>query len=143
MGILARSKAFKQSRDLPVACRDSKVRLVEVCADEYATRRSRENRFQSALSEGRVPSSEIQDGLMIVFAAALLLTPGLLTDAIGFTLLVPQGRELVRKTLLRRYMEKFQMRFYGPEDFTENSFQQNNEDCSQTIDADHFERKPD
>ena len=50
MGILARSKAFKQSRDLPVACRDSKVRLVEVCADEYATRRSRENRFQSALS---------------------------------------------------------------------------------------------
>ena len=100
-------------------------------------------RFQSALSEGRVPSSEIQDGLMIVFAAALLLTPGLLTDAIGFTLLVPQGRELVRKTLLRRYMEKFQMRFYGPEDFTENSFQQNNEDCSQTIDADHFERKPD
>ena len=100
-------------------------------------------RFQSTLSEGRVPSSEIQDGLMIVFAAALLLTPGLLTDAIGFTLLVPQGRELVRKTLLRRYMEKFQMRFYGPEDVTENSFQQNNEDCSQTIDADHFERKPD
>ena len=39
-------------------------------------------RFQSALAEGRAPSHEIQDGLMIVFAAALLLTPGLLTDAV-------------------------------------------------------------
>ena len=49
-------------------------------------------RFQSALSEGRVPSRELQEGLMIVFAAALLLTPGLLTDAFGFALLIPTSR---------------------------------------------------
>jgi UPF0716 protein FxsA len=50
-----------------------------------------------------VPSREIQDGLMIVFAAALLLTPGLLTDALGFTLLIPMGRDLFRRLVLRRY----------------------------------------
>ena len=61
------------------------------------------------MSEGRVPSREIQDGLMIVFAAALLLTPGLLTDLVGFTLLVPIGRELIRKTLLKRYIGRFQV----------------------------------
>ncbi len=66
-------------------------------------------RFQSALSEGRMPSREIQDGLMIVFAAALLLTPGLLTDAAGFILLVPAGRELIRRTVLKRYIGQFKV----------------------------------
>ncbi len=64
-------------------------------------------RFQSALAEGRMPSTEIQDGLMIVFAAALLLTPGLLTDALGFVLLVPAGRALIRRVVLRRYLHRF------------------------------------
>ncbi len=59
-------------------------------------------RFRSALGEGRMPSREIQDGLMIVFAAALLLTPGLLTDALGFTLLFPPGRDLIRRFVLPR-----------------------------------------
>ena len=64
-------------------------------------------RFRTALAEGRMPSQEIQDGLMIVFAAALLLTPGLLTDALGFTLLVPAGRALIRRVVLSRYMQGF------------------------------------
>ena len=64
-------------------------------------------RFRSALDEGRLPSREIQDGLMIVFAAALLLTPGLLTDAVGFVLLIPPGRELVRRWLLARVVRGF------------------------------------
>ena len=59
-------------------------------------------RFRSALGEGRVPSREIQDGLMIVFAAALLLTPGLLTDIVGFMMLLPIGRNLIRRLFLRR-----------------------------------------
>ena len=62
-------------------------------------------RFQEALGHGRVPSQEIQDGLMIVFAAALLLTPGLLTDAVGFTLLVAPGRAFMRKHVLSRFFK--------------------------------------
>ncbi len=40
---------------------------------------------------------------MILVAGAVLLTPGFLTDAVGFALLVPQIRELVRRWFSRRY----------------------------------------
>lgn len=59
-------------------------------------------RFRDALAHGRMPSTEIADGLMVIFAAALLLTPGLLTDAIGFTLLIPFTRQFVRRWLVSR-----------------------------------------
>jgi len=98
-------------------------------------------RFQSALAEGRAPSHEIQDGLMIVFAAALLLTPGLLTDALGFTLLLPQGRELIRQTLLKRYMQRFQVQFHQASDFVQEPLNRTQRDSSVTIDADSFQRK--
>lgn len=64
-------------------------------------------KFHAALADGRMPSREIQDGLMIVFAAALLLTPGLLTDIFGFIMLVPFGRDLVRKLLLSKLFRGF------------------------------------
>lgn len=64
-------------------------------------------KFHAALAEGRVPSREIQDGLMIVFAAALLLTPGLLTDIVGFVMLVPVGRELIRKFIFSKMFRGF------------------------------------
>jgi UPF0716 protein FxsA len=92
------------------------------------------NRFQKAMSEGRMPSREIQDGLMIVFAAALLLTPGLLTDAVGFTLLIPAGREFVRRTILKRYIGRFNLQVtthgFGPQPHDPN-----------TIDVEAVERK--
>ena len=78
-------------------------------------------KFHQALAEGRMPGQEIQDGLMIVFAAALLLTPGLLTDAVGFFLLVPPGRALVRKFVLRRYLKGAQWKFTSTQ--TESTFQ--------------------
>lgn len=59
-------------------------------------------RFRDALAHGRMPSNEIADGLMVIFAAALLLTPGLLTDAIGFTLLIPFTRKFVRHWVVSR-----------------------------------------
>ncbi|GAA4448217.1 FxsA family protein [Novipirellula rosea] len=73
-------------------------------------------RFQKALAEGRMPSREIQDGLMIVFAAAMLLTPGLLTDALGFTLLVPAGRALVRRYVMSRYIGSVHVHVAGQQD---------------------------
>ncbi len=68
-------------------------------------------KFQQAMPEGRAPSKEIQDGLMIVFAAALLLTPGLLTDAFGFLLLLPPGRAFIRRYVLGRYLRGMKVKF--------------------------------
>ncbi len=50
---------------------------------------------QSALNRGEVPVGEMLDGFFLVLAALLMVTPGLLTDAVGFALLVP----MVRKAL--------------------------------------------
>lgn len=56
-------------------------------------------RYQQALAEGRLPHREVIEGLMILAAGVLLLTPGFLTDAIGFALLIPPVRDAMREKL--------------------------------------------
>jgi len=48
------------------------------------------------MAEGRMPTDHLLDGLLILLAGAVLLTPGLLTDAVGFVLLAPPGRRVIR-----------------------------------------------
>ncbi|MEC5126715.1 FxsA family protein [Verrucomicrobiales bacterium BCK34] len=57
------------------------------------------NNYKAATAQGKLPHEEVLDGLMILIAGAVLLTPGFLTDAIGFSLLVPSIRGSVRKVL--------------------------------------------
>jgi UPF0716 protein FxsA len=59
-------------------------------------------RVSDDLAQGRLPADALIDGLLILIAGAVLLTPGLITDALGFLLLVPQGRALVRRTVAAR-----------------------------------------
>ena len=51
-------------------------------------------RVSEDLAQGRLPADALIDGLLILIAGAVLLTPGLITDALGFLLLVPQGRAI-------------------------------------------------
>ena len=60
-------------------------------------------RLRRDLGEGRSPAVPIVDGVLILVAAAFLVTPGVLTDAVGFLLLVPMSRRLVRQYLRRRF----------------------------------------
>ena len=59
------------------------------------------HRIQRSLGEGNVPGDALLDGAMILFASALLLTPGVLTDLFGFSLLFPPCR-----VIYRRYLKK-------------------------------------
>ena len=52
--------------------------------------------------QGAVPTASLAHGAMILIAGAFLLTPGLLTDAVGFLLLVPPVREAIRRWLVAR-----------------------------------------
>ncbi len=52
--------------------------------------------MQRAANQGRIPLSELFDGFCLVAAGALLITPGFLTDTIGFLLLVPAARDFLR-----------------------------------------------
>lgn len=59
-------------------------------------------RFQQTVQAGRVPAREVADGVLVIFGGALLLAPGFVTDILGFFLVLPPTRALVRGTLVRR-----------------------------------------
>lgn len=68
-------------------------------------------RVRTEMAEGGLPADALVDGLMILIAGAVLLTPGLLTDLLGFFLLVPYGRNLIRRAVkerMRRAVERGQ-----------------------------------
>ncbi len=56
-------------------------------------------RIQQELAEGRMPTSQLGEGILILLAAAVLITPGFITDAFGLLLLVPPIRRLFLKGL--------------------------------------------
>jgi len=60
-------------------------------------------RIQAAVAEGRQPTDELMDGALLLVAGAFLLTPGLVTDAIGFLLVFPVTRYPIR-VALKRYV---------------------------------------
>jgi UPF0716 protein FxsA len=60
-------------------------------------------RVQSKLSSGGLPGPELMDGLIILVAGVLLLTPGFLTDVVGILGLLPPSRALARKALSARF----------------------------------------
>lgn len=64
-------------------------------------------RVQEDFQQGRVPTAGLLDGLLVVVAGAVLLTPGLITDAVGFFLLVPPGRRLVRDYVVAAAARRF------------------------------------
>lgn len=53
------------------------------------------SRAQRQLEQGVMPVAEVFEGLCLLVAGVLLLTPGFLTDAVGALLLVPQVRALL------------------------------------------------
>ena len=57
--------------------------------------------FQSAMGRGKLPALEIMEGMVLLVAGALLLTPGFFTDAIGFACLVPPLRRSAIKWVLK------------------------------------------
>lgn len=63
-------------------------------------------RFRAATGQGRLPHEELVEGVLILLAGAVLLTPGLLTDICGFSLLVPGVRRAVARRLIGRFKER-------------------------------------
>ncbi len=67
-------------------------------------------RLRQSLNELQDPSQPLADGAMILFAGALLLTPGFFTDACGFALLIPSVRRRVFVALRQKVkMQGFAM----------------------------------
>lgn len=58
--------------------------------------------LRSSFSDMRDPTEPLVHGAMILFAGALLLTPGFFTDAVGFSFLVPQIRQAAYNAIRAR-----------------------------------------
>jgi UPF0716 protein FxsA len=58
-------------------------------------------KIRLAMAEDRVPGRELVQGAMIMLAGVLLLTPGFITDTLGFLLFIPQVRESAWRVLSR------------------------------------------
>ena len=58
--------------------------------------------IRSDLRGGRFPMGRLLDGVLILVAGALLLTPGVLTDLVGFAFLVPVSRGALKRLVAAR-----------------------------------------
>lgn len=58
-------------------------------------------RFQEKLAAGQAPAEEMVEGVLLVVAGAFLITPGFLTDTLGFLWLIPQSRDWFAKTMIK------------------------------------------
>ena len=59
--------------------------------------------IQTELNSGKMPAGELIDGLLVLIGGIVLLTPGLLTDLVGFSLMVPAVRSAVKGKLEKRF----------------------------------------
>ena len=74
-------------------------------------------RIRSNLAQGIIPSAEIFDGALILVAGLLLITPGMMTDVIGFTLLIPAARRIIRgwiRDAVQHRVERGEVYYWRP-----------------------------
>jgi len=60
-------------------------------------------RGREKLQQGKVPAQEMIEGIVLAVSGALLLTPGFVTDAVGFLGLLPFSRVFIVKGMLRKF----------------------------------------
>jgi UPF0716 protein FxsA len=64
-----------------------------------------------------MPHREVQDGVLVIFGGAFLITPGFITDVLGLLLLIPPTRSLIRRYAVRAAGRRMAIRVGGPRDF--------------------------
>ncbi|MEE8516872.1 MAG: FxsA family protein [Alphaproteobacteria bacterium] len=69
------------------------------------------NRAQKTLEAGTFPARELFDGLCLIVAGVLLLTPGFATDALGLVLFVPGLRLILARALWQMLLRTDSVRF--------------------------------
>jgi UPF0716 protein FxsA len=67
----------------------------------------------TALNTGRMPSRELADAALVLVGGTLLLTPGFLTDVVGFFCVLPPTRPLARRLLQRFLRRRVRMTAFG------------------------------
>ncbi len=92
-------------------------------------------RIQSEMSQGQMPGDSLVDGLMILVAGAVLITPGILTDILGFSLLIAPIRSRLKQLVIARFKHRIVVSGFpsGP---------QRSGDVDDVIDVNHRPTEP-
>lgn len=59
-------------------------------------------RAQQNMAQGQVPAMEMMEGVALAVAGVLLITPGFITDSIGFLCLIPASRQAIIRYIMAR-----------------------------------------
>ena len=59
-------------------------------------------RAQKNMAQGQVPAMEMMEGVALAVAGILLITPGFITDSIGFLCLIPASRQVIVRYIMAR-----------------------------------------
>jgi len=88
------------------------------------------------MSQGQMPAQEMAEGLLLAVAGALLITPGFVTDAIGFLILFPPTRMVIAQIILLR------VQINGAHSFRGHADQQSGSEPerSQTLEGEYHRR---
>ncbi len=76
--------------------------LVESALGAYLVKREGRKTWQAlraALNTGKMPGRELADAALVLIGGTLLLTPGFLTDIVGFFFIMPFTRPITRRWL--------------------------------------------
>ena len=99
-------------------------------------------RIQEQSKNGAIPGKELVSGVMIMIAGVLLLTPGFVTDSIGFLLFFPPFRQFLWSTLASRVVVQTKGAFnQGGNPFGQQN-PRNNPDDVVDLDPSEFSEKP-
>ncbi|NQT20816.1 MAG: FxsA family protein, partial [Planctomycetes bacterium] len=63
-------------------------------------------RLRQDVRHGKLPADSLFDGALVLVGGVLLITPGIITDAIGFVLLIPPSRKLIKTNIRKRIKAK-------------------------------------
>jgi UPF0716 protein FxsA len=64
--------------------------------------------WRRALAQGAPPDSGVIDGLLVLLGCALLVMPGVVSDVVGISLLIPPVRRLVARMVTQRVVSAIQ-----------------------------------
>lgn len=73
--------------------------------------------IQWKMEQGNLPGDDLVNGAMLLVGGALLITPGFVTDFLGFSLIFPPTREAMKVSVsryLQKKMERGEIRVYRP-----------------------------
>ncbi|WP_100657899.1 FxsA family protein [Alteromonas flava] len=104
---------------------------------------------QTKMQQGTLPGDELAQGLLLVIAGVLLVTPGFVTDIIGLLFTLPPTRKLFARALLHRMANSQRVHTHV---FTQTGFhssgqdgytRRSNAEQSDIIEGEYQERKTD